>query len=180
MLRFLTLLMGMLLLVTGCGSTNRQPRYDVKDPLEVKPFKRFAKHGSVDYLYTWKSKAYSKVESPLNQMLSPTQTSTLERHGQPDYVRKSYRASTGELVDEWAWWDRGTVAQFVGRELVYEGKLTDMDRYRIRYGYPRRVKAQTYESGVRRDVWDYQGMFFDPSGVLVTFTDENLVSRQEY
>lgn len=179
-LRSLILMIGMLLLVTGCGSTNRQPRYDVKGALEVKTFKRYAKHNAVDYLHTWKSKAYSKVESPLTQLLSPTQQSTLERHGQPDFIRKSFRAATGELVDEWAWWDRGTVAQFVGRELVYEGPLTEMDRYRIRYGYPRRSRSQTYESGVRRDIWDYQGIFFDPSGVLVTFTDENLVSRQEY
>lgn len=166
--------------LAGCGNANRQPRYDVPAPLEIKPFKREAAHERQDYIFTMKREAYSKVAEPMRARMSPSQKALLERHGQPDYVRRGFHATTGETVDEWAWWDRDVIAQFVQRELVWEGKLTDMDRTRIRYGYPRRSWSQTYESGVKRDIWDYQGLMVDTQGSIFSFADEKLVYTSRY
>ncbi len=170
----------LLVALVGCGNKNRTPRYDVPEPLKIKPFKRQALHDSQDYMFIWKPNAYSQVSEPIRDRLSPTQLGVMERHGQPDYIRKGFKATTKEIVDEWAWWDRDVICQFVQRELVWEGPLTDMDRTRIRYGYPRHSWAQKYESGVQRDLWDYQGMLADPQGQIFTFSDEKLVYTSRY
>lgn len=164
----------------ACGNMNRKPRYDIAEPLEIVPFKRFAKHESRDYIHLFKHEAYSPVEEPLDQRLSPSQLDVLQRHGQPQYIRTGFTAHSGEIVDEWAYWDREVIVQFIQRQLVWEGPLTDMDRVRIRYGYPRRRWSQDTFAGARRDIWDYQGFLLDNRGMLVTFTDEQLVTQDYY
>ncbi|CAN5173039.1 hypothetical protein BH09SUM1_BH09SUM1_22740 [soil metagenome] len=176
----LALLAGVVAAAAGCGNKNRVPRYNVEKPLEITPFKRQTKHDNVDYLYQWKAKAYSPVSSPIRKRLSESEQDVLARHGQPDWVRKRFQSLADEQVDEWAWWDRSVICQFVQGELVYEGELTDMDRTRIRYGYPRRAWSETYEAGVQRDIWDYQGMVFDNDGQILTFSNEKLVTQQRY
>lgn len=171
----------MLLLVSACSMTNRQPRYHVPEPMQIETFKRFATTANRDYYHVFSKKAYDEVRRPLKTKgMSASQLDVLERHGQPDYTRESFKATTGELVDEWAWWDRKIVTQFVQNELVWEGPLTDMDAYRIRFGHPRRAQQQAYERGARRDFWEYQGFDYNSPGMIVTFTDESLVSRQEF
>lgn len=180
--KFLFVVLALLMLagLGACGNINRTPRYDVKEPLTVTPFKRVALREKQDFIYNWKKDAYAKVSEPLRQRFSASQGDVLERHGQPDYVRRSFKATTKETVEEWAYWDRDVICQFVQRELVWEGPLTDMDRTRIRYGYPRRAWSQIYESGVRRDMWDYQGMLLDIQGSIFTFSDEKLVYANRY
>ncbi len=168
------------LFVAGCGNLNRVPRYEVPEPMHVQTFKRQTKYPAQDFLHTWRKDAFRPVNRPITQRLSSSQEDLLERHGQPDYTRRGWRSTSGELVDEWAWWDRSLVAQFVQRELVYEGELTDMDRARIQYGNPRRAWSQQYEEGVRRDIWDYQGIIYDTRGLLLTFSNEELVTQQRY
>lgn len=169
-----------LLALAGCGNRNRTPRYDVPQPLEIETFKRKTRHGEVDYLHNFKQTAFSPVKEPLRRRLSPSQQDILTRHGQPDYIRKGWKSTSGETVDEWAWWDRSIVAQFVQRELVYEGPLTDMDRYRIRHGYPSKSYTQDYEVGAYREIWIYQHGLLDTRGSVVTFGDEKLISQQSF
>ncbi|MBI1292666.1 hypothetical protein GC173_15735 [bacterium] len=180
MVRFLASLIVVVLTVVGCGNTNRTPRYEVPKPLEIKTFKRHSKYPSVDYIFQFKQTAYSPVKKPLTKRLSVTQQDVLERHGQPDYIRKSFTATTNEKVTEWAYIDRLVLAQFVQGELVYEGPLTERDRYLISNGYPRRAWSQDYADGVRRDIWEYQPISLDSRSRLATFTDERLVSEQTY
>lgn len=178
--RFLVCLLLAVFVATGCGNTNRTPRYHVTKPGEIKTFKRKTKHASVDYLFQVKQSAYSPVKKPLTKRLTPSQTDVLSRHGQPDYIRRSFTAHTNEKVTEWAWIDRLVITQFVQGELVWEGPLTDMDKYLIHNGYPRRAWQQDYPDGTRRDVWDYQPVVFDTRGRIVTFTDERLVTEHLY
>ena len=168
------------LLFAGCGSLNRVPRYDVPEPMAIETFKRQTKYPAQDFRHTFRKDAFRQVNRPISGRLSESQEDVLERHGQPDFVREGWRSTTNEIVNEWAWWDRSVVAQFVQRELVYEGELSDMDRTRIRYGNPRRVWTQQFEEGVRRDIWDYQGILYDTRGLLMTFSDEKLVTEQRY
>lgn len=178
--RILLPLVPLLGLTLACGNVNRVPRYKAPEPYAIQAFKRQTKNQSQDFLFNWKREAYSKVSNPITKGLSEDMKDVLARHGQPDYLRKGWRSlSTNEFVDEWAFWDRGIIVQFVQGELVFEGPLTDMDRWRIEHGYPRRSSTQTVEGGVQRDIWDYQGVI-DSRGRIVTFTDEKLVSVQLY
>jgi len=172
--------LGVVLAFAACGNMNRVPRYNVGEPLTIEPFKRYTEHDSVDYLYTWKSDAYSQVTEPLKQNLSESQRDVLARHGQPDYTREGWRSESNEIVDEWIYWDRQVIVQFVQNQLVYEGEVTDMDGYRLRYGYPDRSWSQIYETGVRRDFWDYKGQFLKTDGLMVSFTNGSLVSENTY
>ena len=166
--------------LAACGNVNRQPRYNMDAEYQIQSFKRFAKWDGKSVWHRPKTKAYTKLDTPITRRISETQREVLERHGQPEYIRKHWKASTGEIVDEWAWWDRKVVCQFVQRELVWEGPLTDMDQYRIRYGTPMEALEQQYEAGVRRDIWTYQGILNATDGKLVTFSDERLVSVQNF
>ncbi len=168
------------LVLAGCGNLNRVPRYDVPEPMTMETFKRQTKYPAQGLMNFWRKDSFQQVNRPISGRLSESQKDLLERHGQPDYIREGWRSKTNEVVDEWAWWDRSIVAQFVQRELVYEGELSDMDRTRIRYGNPRRAWTQEYEEGVRRDIWDYQGIIYDTRGLLFTFSDEKLVTEQRY
>ncbi len=182
MTKFIVILFAVLMpLALGCGNQNRKPRYDIGEPLEIQPFKRYGIYNNRDFIRTWKHEAFSPVTEPLRRRLSESQKDILERQGQPDYVRRSFKATTGETVDEWAWWDREVIGQFVQRELVFEGLLTDMDKTLIRYGYPRRSWRQAYEAGgVQRDIWDYQGFLIDTRGAIMTFSEGKLISKQDY
>lgn len=176
----LALVFGAVFAASGCGNLNRTPRYEAPEAMTIKTFKRETENQSQDYIINWKRDAYSKVTRPITRGVSPDQKDVLARHGQPDYLRKSWRAlNADELVDEWAYWDRNVCVQFVQGQLVWEGPLTDMDRIRIQYGYPKRSSTQKVETGVRRDVWDYQGMT-DSRGMIFTFTEEKLVSENRY
>lgn len=164
----------------GCGSTNRQPLYNVDDPLSVVPFKRSARHSHIDYIYTIKGEAYSKVKKPMKGRFTSSEQDVLERHGQPDYVRKGYEALTGERVTDWAWWDRQVICQFVDGELVWEGPLTDKDEFLIRFGYPNHSWTQQVSDGVVRETWIYQGVIYDKRGMFASFSDEKLISYHTY
>ncbi len=169
-----------LLILSSCGNMNRVPRYNVGEPLQIETFKRRTAHPTRDFVFTFKKTAYRKVKNPLSNRLSPSQVSVLERHGQPDYIREGFRSLSGETVDEWLYWDRQILTQFVQRELVWEGPVTEMDEWRLKHGYPRQAWSQSYETGVRRDIWDYRGFFLDTKGMVVTFSNENLATLQEY
>lgn len=166
--------------VVGCGNTNRQPRYNVDEPLSVVPFKRKTRHAHVDYIYTIKSQAFSKVKKPMKGRFTASEHDVLERHGQPDYTRKGYEALTGERVTDWAWWDRKVICQFVDGELVWEGPLTDADQFLIRYGYPNHSWTQEVSDGVVRETWIYQGVIYDKRGMFASFSDEKLISYHTY
>lgn len=163
--------------VAGC-STNRVPRYNVPEPGTIETFKRQTLHDNRDYLFTWKQQAYSQITEPIRNV-SEDQQGVLDRHGEPDYKRVGWKSTSNELVDEWIYWDRKVVVQFVQRQLVYEGPVTDMDEIRVKYGYPRRAWSQTYETGVQRDFWDYAGIF-ETGGMIVSFSNEELVSQNRY
>ncbi len=175
----LMILVGFAIGTAGCGLKNRVPRYHLDEEFNIVPFKRYSVHQEINYWHRFRRTAYDAVSNPLSTPLSEDMRSVLERHGQPSYVRENFESRTNELVDEWLFWDRKTTVQFIEGQLVYEGPLTDMDHYRVVYGYPDKAYSQQYEAGPRREIWDYLGLF-DDQGMIVTFSDEKLVSQNYY
>ncbi|MDX2177624.1 MAG: hypothetical protein SF028_14265 [Candidatus Sumerlaeia bacterium] len=173
------LLMVAALGAAGCGNLNKVPRYDLDAAGAVAPFKRYAKYDERDFINRARAEAYYPRTGEVDGPLSESARGALERHGSPDYVRYRFKSTTNELVDQWAWWDRRTTAQFVNGELVFEGPLTEMDQYMIRHGYPQKAMSQDYTLGVRRDYWTYSGLFQAPLK-HVTFTGEKLISEINY
>lgn len=188
-----------LLFAVGCGANDKRLDYIVVAPYEVETFKRREVHGTFDYLVNYRRTAYTEVKSQAQlRRMTPAKYEVLTRHGQPDFVRDAFKSSlTGELVDEWLYNDRQVVVQFVGGRLVYEGVMTEMDSFRLRFGYPNEMFNQPSSDfvghspdrvqrimggegvrgqGVSREIWVYYGLFTGLEGMVATFSNEELVS----
>lgn len=176
MVRFiLVVLVALLMPIAGCGNLNKVPRYRLDADGQPVAFKRFAAYDERDFINRFRAEAYFPRKDQVEGPLSDEQRGVLERHGMPDFIRYRFKASTNELVDQWAWWDRNVTVQFVQRELVWEGPLTDYDRTLIERGYPSRAKAMLFQPGQRRDIFEYEGIF-KANSLIVTFTEEKLAS----
>jgi hypothetical protein len=159
-------------------TTNRGPRFEMRTG-EPEQFRRFTHRPFVDHIFRWNKQAFTKVENHLDDVVSEDKADVLRRHGQPEYVRTGVPSRSNERFDEWAYWDRNTICQFVQGELVYEGPMLDTDRWLIRHGYPSEALYQDYEDGPVREIWTYNGLFVIES-VTVSFTDGVEVFRSEY
>ncbi len=181
MIRFLSafLLIAALALSAGCGNLNRVPRYDVDSTLMPAQFKRFATYDEQDFINRFRAEAYKQRTGEIEEPLSADQRDVLDRHGMPEYVRLRFKAESNELVDQWAFWDRGVTCQFVQGQLVYEGELSEMDRYLIKHGYPQKATYSAPVTGMRRDFFYYTGVFQTPRH-QATFTNERLISEFRY
>lgn len=189
--------------VAGCNATSKQLDYNVVAPYKIETFKRREAQGTFSYLLNWSRSAYDEVKSPAQlRRMTPDKEEVLARHGQPQYVRDGFKSSlTGELVDEWVYWDRLVVVQFVGGRLAYEGTLTEMDSFRVRFGYPNEMYTEPSADfigyrddrvqkmmggdgvkgqGVSREIWIYQPLFTGLEGMIATFSNEELVSLTRY
>lgn len=142
----------------GC-TTNRKPRFAMETG-EPEQFKRYTGRPMVDYIFRWTKPAFSQVNSDVDFVVtSDDQRDVLERHGTPEYIRLDVKAQGNEVFDEWAYWDRNVIVQFVSGDLVYEGPLLDSDRYLVTHGYPSRAYFQEYEIGPAREIWLYEHLF---------------------
>lgn len=145
-----------LVVATGC-TTNRKPRFDSSTG-EPEQFRRYTNRPGVDYIFRFNKQAFAKADSDYDGVRSPDKLDVLNRHGRPDYTRDDIRAKANETFDEWVYWDRNVLCQFIQGELVYEGPLMDSDRTLVTYGYPTRAYYQAYETGPVREIWIYEGL----------------------
>lgn len=164
-------------MTVGC-STNRKPRFNTASG-EPEAFLRYTGRPSQDYIFRWNSKAFDRVMADMELVSTPDTDDVLRRHGRPDFIRKNVRATRNEIFDEWAWWDRNIIVQFIEGQLVYEGPLTDSDRWLITWGYPSRAYSQQYETGPRREIWIWDRMF-EIGFRTASFTDGELVYQSHY
>jgi len=163
--------------ISGC-STNRKPRFDNRGN-EPEAFRRHTGRPTQDYIFRWGSKAFNRVEGDFHYVESDDVLDVLRRHGQPDYYRNNVHAVRNEIFDEWVWWDRNIIAQFIEGQLVYEGDLKDSDRMLVTWGYPNRAYSQQYEVGPRREIWIWQKTF-EIGFREASFTDGELVYQVSY
>jgi hypothetical protein len=168
------------LAASGCGNLNRVPRYDITGEDKMpKQFKRYARHDEQDFLNRMRAEAYYRRTQELEHPLSADQKDVILRHGQPDYIRRRFKSTSNELVDQWVWWDRDVTTQFVQGQLVWEGPLTDMDKTLVKSGYPSKARFVDPVPGTRRDIWIYEGVL-QAHRRQVTFTDEQLTSDFQF
>jgi hypothetical protein len=203
MIRWFSLAVLLLVGAVGCATSSEKLAYNVTAPNTLETFKRQSTHGMLDnWLNFYSRTAYSEVKGPITRHLTADKEAVITRHGQPDFVRNGFRAAmTGELVDEWLYWDRQIVVQFVGGRLAYEGPLTEMDAFRVRYGYPDEIywqpatdpvglRSERVQSmkpfegarghGVNRQIWVYTSWLYGRERMIATFSSEELTSLQTY
>ena len=125
---------------------------------EPEQIRRYTGRPAQDFIFRYNSKAFDKVDEIVDSQLTPGKMDVLQRHGQPQYMRRNVDATRNEFFEEWVYNDRNTIVQFVQGELVYEGPLLDSDRVLIEHGYPSKAWAQQYETGPMRETWIYEDL----------------------
>jgi len=133
--------------------------FDFTEDGEQVQIKRIARHQSIDYFHRWRRTAYVKNTGELHWLLSQDQKEIIAEYSQPDYLRRTFRSTRGDRVKEWAYVAQGKIFQFVRRQLVYEGELTDLEKTLIQYGYPNFVFAEQLESDITRLTFIYESIF---------------------
>jgi len=133
--------------------------FDYMEDGEQVQIKRIAKHQSIDYFHRWRRTAYVKNTGELHWLLSQDQKEIIAEYSQPDYLRRTFRSTRGDRVKEWAYVAQGKIFQFVRRQLVYEGELTDLEKTLIQYGYPNFVFAEQLEPDITRLTFIYESIF---------------------
>jgi hypothetical protein len=156
------------LALVGCNQS-RLPSYHMSDG-DPKQFRRYTGRPATDFIFRWNSQAFKKVSEDLDGVMTEDKVDVLTRHGRPDYLRDDIKARSDEFFDEWVYWDRNVLVQFINGELVFEGPLLDSDRYLVQYGYPARAYHQQYEVGPVRETWLYDRLI-DTNNMTVSFSD---------
>lgn len=138
------------ILVSGC-TVNRAPLFEYDNQGNKIQFQRIARNSEWNINGTWRLTpwAYRKNTGKLHWLLSPDQKKVIALLDQPDYIRRPFYSRTNERVHEWVWWEKNKVAQFVNRQLVYIGPLTDREKVLIRMGYPKYYIHQDLATGIR-------------------------------
>lgn len=157
--------------LAGCNQS-RLPYYNMASD-SPEQFRRYTGRPATDFIFRWNSQAFKKVSEDMDGVMTEDKVDVLTRNGRPDYIREDIKARSDEFFDEWAYWDRNTLVQFINGELVFEGPLLDSDRYLIQYGYPARAYHQQYEVGPVRETWLYDRLF-DANNMTVSFSDGKL------
>jgi hypothetical protein len=145
-------------MLVGCAF-NTRPMFDYMEDGEQVQIKRIARHQSIDYFHRWRRTAYVKNTGELHWLLSQDQKEIIAEYSQPDYLRRTFRSTRGDRVKEWAYVAQGKIFQFVRRQLVYEGELTDLEKTLIQYGYPKFVFAEQLEPDITRLTFIYESIF---------------------
>jgi len=122
--------------------------------------KRIPRHIIRDFKVRWSKKAYKRNDGTgPHFLLSTDQRVIKNEYGPPDYISRTYLSRKGNYVKEWVYWEEGELFQFVRRNLIYEGPLTDRERVLILYGFP--DDALVYQIGpeIERENFCYNTLF---------------------
>lgn len=174
----LSLALGALVLLADGCTVNRAPMFEYNELGQKVQFQRIARNNYWDIDGSWRLTpwAYKKNTKKLHWLLSNDQKDVIGLLGQPDYIRKPFYSRTNERVHEWVWWEKQKVVQFVNRDVVFVGPLTDRERVLIRRGYPNDYIHQDIYAGIRetyiysnefemrRHVYNFQ------NGALIEYT----------
>jgi len=168
------------LLTFGCGFANKP--LHLKYDAEGKPVmtKHYRKYVVRDFITKVNTIAYKKNNtSGPHFLLSPIQKEIKEKYGPPSYVSPSWLSQRGDYVIEWLYWEKGLMFQFVNRQLVYEGSLSDKERVLVMYGYPDDARIYLLEGvGVRENFYYYT--MFGTSQKTFNFMDGKIVGNTSF
>lgn len=151
-------LAGMLVLVLAAGCSTIRLSATIGPDGEPIQFKRYERHASRDYMHHFTRKIYYKPGFYF-EAAGADQTETVAEWGKPDFVRR-FRSMNGEAVREWIYKDNPMVMQFVGKELVYTGPITDLEKVFLTYGRPDNYEVYKTDAGGTNMNFVYQGLWF--------------------
>jgi len=146
--------------LAGCATGSKPLYLDYDEDGQPIMVKRYRRHAERDFEIRWSRAAYKKNKGTgPHFLLSDVQESIKEEFGPPDYIGDTYLSRKKEYVKEWIYWKAGYMFQFIKRQLVYEGPLTDKERILILHGYPDSIQIYQLGDGVERENFYYYCLF---------------------
>lgn len=152
----------------------RYPFFPAQDMCQFVKYRYYENKTGVEHIAMGQ-----KLKREPDEILSEVQKQILRDWGQPDYLRGPYKSTRGDSIIEWAYLPLNRLFQFVDREMVYEGPLTDQERTAITYGAPRDVFVSQVGPNIRREVWIYYPYFLTGRQRMYSFANGKLVYSQE-
>lgn len=130
-------------IMAGC-SINKPTKYDYVLTDEPIQLKRLPNDWTAPDLFRWTKVAFKKNNNTLRFFLSKEQQEIIAKYGQPKYLR-SFKSDRNEKVYEWIYLNgEDKLFQFINRQVVFEGPVTDLENVLITYGYPRFAYSERY------------------------------------
>jgi len=150
----------LLALISGCA-TSSSPLFNEYDadgnPVQHKRYRRYPER---DLIVRWGRTAYKKNNSTgPHFLLSEDQETIKGEYGPPDYISETWLSWNRDYVTEWLYWQEGVMFQFVRRQLVYEGPLSDKERVLVTYGYPDKAHVLYVDDNMMRESFYYHSLF---------------------
>jgi len=164
------------LLLTGCHFQ----KAPLNDYVEGQPlqFKRYDRHPVQDFFYRFGRKVFDINEGILWYRLSEDQRNVIGEFGQPDYIRRPFTSRQGEQVTEWVFLDKNKDFQFVRRQKVWEGPVTDMEKTLITYGVPRKIMIDQVSPNIERETFIYYTQLFTTRHMIFSFANGRMILSQ--
>lgn len=161
---------------TGCAH-QKPPLYDYDADGARVMVKRIPLRPGADRVTRVDKVAYLSGESLDPKTLSEEQIEVHRKYGHPEHVRKPFKSSRGEMVDEWLYRRSNYMVQWIDGKKVYEGEVTDIERTLLTWGYPKFAFVADDESPVDRQTWIYDDMI-DASRNVFAFANGKLVGKE--
>lgn len=167
-------------ILSGCATGSRPlfMNYDQEgNPIQQKRYRKFLTR---DFKNRWFKAAYRKNNSTgPHFLLSPDQKVIKERYGPPDYISPKYLSMNNDYVKEWLYWEEGLIFQYVNRNLIYEGPVTDSERILVLYGFPDYSAINQTGKDYTREVFYYRPVI-GMSEKCFNFVNGKMVDRILY
>ncbi|MFH0793131.1 MAG: hypothetical protein V2A74_03775 [bacterium] len=164
------------LLLTGCNF-QKAPLYDFVEGQPMQ-FKRYDRNPVQDFIHRFGRKVFDRNEGVLWYRLSEDQRNVIGEYGQPDFIRRPFTSRQGEQVTEWVYLDKDKDFQFVRRQKVWEGPVTDMEKTLITYGIPRRIMIDQVAPNIERETFIYSTQLFTTRHMIFSFANGRLILSQ--
>ncbi|MCX7766259.1 MAG: hypothetical protein N2246_06105, partial [Candidatus Sumerlaeia bacterium] len=85
----------------------------------------------------------------------------------------------GDRVQEWVYWDKQRVVQFVEGQLVWDGMLTDYEKVLILHGRPNKITIGTTEELQSRKVVMEYWRFLGSRYWIFCFVNDRMIIGKE-
>ncbi|MCX7011178.1 MAG: hypothetical protein NTW86_01190 [Candidatus Sumerlaeota bacterium] len=162
--------------VVGCGQVH-PPRYDYNAEGARVLVKRVPENLAVDTITRIDRVAYEEGSTFTADQLSPEQADVYQTYDPPEYVRKPFKSTRGDIVHEWLYLRHNKLFQWIDGRKVYEGEVTDEERVLLKRGYPMYAWVELDEKGVERQTWIYRGNL-DVQADVYSFSGGKMVLKE--
>lgn len=169
-------LAGLLLLVLAAGCSTAKISAKIGPDGEPIQYKRYERHAARDYMHHFTRQIYDEPGFYF-EPAGADQVQTVAELGRPDFVRR-FRSMSGEPVREWIYTDKPIIFQFIHKQLVFTGPITDLEQTLLTYGRPDNYEVYNTDAGGTNMNFVYQGLWFKRLEDF-KFTNDKLVFSSE-